>query len=170
MAWTCCRPFTAGPSAGWGRRREWGHHALGWDFVALLDSPTRRDLYSVSMVTPVDGWAVGDQTILHWDGQSWRQVGNAERDLVAAQRRHGFEYRRLGGRLRNDFALGWQRLESGGQLSHVYLVGRCRNGFLHRRMGGRLRDDPALGRQYVERCLKSSVWRVAVGRVDDFVY
>ena len=41
-----------------------------------MNSPTRHDLYSVSMVTPADGWAVGDQTILHWDGQSWSQVAN----------------------------------------------------------------------------------------------
>ena len=38
-------------------------------------SPTTRHLYSVFMVSPDDGWAVGAfGTIIHWDGADWSNV------------------------------------------------------------------------------------------------
>ena len=45
-----------------------------------VSSPTSNDLYSVSMVSPTDGWTVGgtleQSTILHYDGTFWSKVSS----------------------------------------------------------------------------------------------
>jgi hypothetical protein len=44
--------------------------------IAQIYSPTPNILSAVTMLSPTDGWAVGDgAATLHWDGTSWTKVG-----------------------------------------------------------------------------------------------
>ena len=40
-----------------------------------MNSPVYRALHAIDLVSPDDGWAVGQEgVILHWDGHAWSQV------------------------------------------------------------------------------------------------
>jgi endo-1,4-beta-xylanase len=51
--------------------------AIAWDCSPQDVKPCNTTLRAVEMVTPQNGWAVGDQgTILHWDGTAWSRVNS----------------------------------------------------------------------------------------------
>lgn len=44
--------------------------------IAQVSSPTPNIIHAVTMLSPTDGWAVGDgAATLHWDGTRWTKVG-----------------------------------------------------------------------------------------------
>lgn len=44
--------------------------------ILQIYSPTPNILHAVTMISPTDGWAVGDgAATLHWDGTQWTKVG-----------------------------------------------------------------------------------------------
>jgi hypothetical protein len=70
-------------SDGWAVGREGGPHDLmifRWDGSGWSSyfSPTSNVLWSVDMVSGIDGWAVGEYgTIIRWDGSSWSVEASA---------------------------------------------------------------------------------------------
>ena len=53
-----------------------GHPAISTDEEYAwqkVDSPTTSDLWDVEMVSSNDGWVVGSNTFVHWDGNVWSQ-------------------------------------------------------------------------------------------------
>ena len=64
---------------GWAVGKDQGGTIIRWDgsYWATLTSPTTSSLYSVYMLSPTDGWAVGYRgTIIRWDGSSWSTVAS----------------------------------------------------------------------------------------------
>jgi len=39
-----------------------------------IPGPVGTTLFSIAFALPNDGWAVGDKTILHWDGTAWTRI------------------------------------------------------------------------------------------------
>ena len=50
-----------------------------------VDSPVNQELNAIDLVSPDDGWAVGDEgVIVHWDGQTWAQVTSSVTTTILA--------------------------------------------------------------------------------------
>lgn len=59
-----------------GKDQQFFHwNGTTWD---LVNNPSKVSLSQIIMVSPTDGWGVGDSgAILHWDGSSWNLVSSS---------------------------------------------------------------------------------------------
>jgi len=103
---------------------------MRWDGSswAEVSSPTTNELYSVHMLSPQNGWAVGENgTILMWDGSSWSEISsptnNDLQSVYMLSENEGWAVGSLGTILKWD-GNNWATFQSPTQswLSSVYML------------------------------------------------
>ncbi len=69
-----------------GAKIGWSHGAiLHWDGNSWIEiQAVDHELYSITMISPTDGWVVGNNTLLHWDGLTWTEIGRLESGCCSA--------------------------------------------------------------------------------------
>lgn len=98
--------------------------AIRWE---RFPSPTANNLYGLTIVSPTNGWAVGDGgTILHWDGTSWQLVSSPTANLLACVTMTPGEAERDGwiggdlGTLLHWDGSSWLIFDSGWGENHIF--------------------------------------------------
>lgn len=87
---TCTEPtFVSGARTGdlWGFGRTAGSLVRYVNGVfEQVTSPTDRSLYDMHFSSPTEGWAVGDEVAIHFNGSTWRVEAMSDSRLISLRR------------------------------------------------------------------------------------